>query len=325
MKKLYYIAAILALCGAETASALSAATVGQDDGYSGRVMDAIVSKWNPPPQLMGDHKLRVVISVDGDGRVLDCHSQSKSGLEALDVSVCAAANAASPFGSPPYGIASTLYFSFWTGGPSPRLQAPAPATPDTTYAELSTERSREASSRAQAMAEAAARTTGKPLPADLQTAKPASVAASGAQKSTAPAVAPVPLSAPRATSPSAATSSSSPPAQQAAEPQLSHSAKPEQRTADLATRLEKYKSRIAWALRNAMFIPVQTPPGTYHATVQVHLDKSGKILSSSLLDGSGDEWLDKYVMQGIKRAGSVERPPSDLGNTFDLHFTLVRK
>lgn len=104
----------LALSGAASAAAI--ATVGQDDGYSGRILDKIVAKWKAPRQKAGTGRLKLILSVDGDGKLLDCSVRQASGIPGFDDSVCAAARAASPYGSPPYGIPATVYFSFWSGG-----------------------------------------------------------------------------------------------------------------------------------------------------------------------------------------------------------------
>lgn len=100
----------------QTAYAAAIATAGQDDGYSGRILDKIVSKWKAPKQKAGSHRLKLILSVDGDGKLLDCRVQKSSGLDAFDAAVCQAAKEASPYGSPPYGIPATVYFSFWSGG-----------------------------------------------------------------------------------------------------------------------------------------------------------------------------------------------------------------
>lgn len=91
------------------------------------------------------------------------------------------------------------------------------------------------------------------------------------------------------------------------------------------SRFQKYISSVVWKLRNSMYIPAQTKPGTYHATAQVRLNSAGKILDESILKSSGDALLDKYVLQGIRRAGSVTPPPAGLGDTLDLTFTLTRQ
>lgn len=104
----------LALSGAASAAAI--ATAGQDDGYSGRILDKIVAKWKAPRQKAGTNRLKLILSVDGDGKLLDCKVQQASGIAGFDESVCAAAKAASPYGTPPYGIPATVYFSFWSGG-----------------------------------------------------------------------------------------------------------------------------------------------------------------------------------------------------------------
>lgn len=85
-----------------------------------------------------------------------------------------------------------------------------------------------------------------------------------------------------------------------------------------------YISRIRHALRNSIYIPKETKPGTYQATVHLKCDEKGKILERSLIRSSGDARLDRYVLQGIDRAGSVEAPPESLGAGMDVNFTLVR-
>lgn len=89
-------------------------------------------------------------------------------------------------------------------------------------------------------------------------------------------------------------------------------------------RYRKYFSTVTYNLRNAMFIPAETAPGTYYATVRLNVDTAGVIKKYTLLQGSGDKRLDKFVLQGIRRAGRVTPPPAGLGNTLDITFTLVR-
>lgn len=86
----------------------------------------------------------------------------------------------------------------------------------------------------------------------------------------------------------------------------------------------KYLDQIRRQIRNSIYIPEKTKPGTYHATARIKLDKGGKILESSLLKGSGDKLLDKYVLQGITRAAAVAPPPDGKTGTVDLTFTLIR-
>ncbi|MDO5484333.1 MAG: TonB C-terminal domain-containing protein, partial [Desulfovibrionaceae bacterium] len=86
----------------------------------------------------------------------------------------------------------------------------------------------------------------------------------------------------------------------------------------------KYFSRISWALRNAIFIPAETAAGTYYATVRLKVDAAGAIKEHSRVDSSGDKLVDKYVLQGVRRAGKVEAPPSGLTREMDVTLTLVR-
>ncbi len=90
-------------------------------------------------------------------------------------------------------------------------------------------------------------------------------------------------------------------------------------------RFRKYIDATVWKLRQAMYIPSETAKGRYQVTARVKLNSAGKILDASLLKGSGDSRLDKYVLQGIRRAESVSPPPQGLGNELDLTFTLTRQ
>lgn len=276
------LACAVALCaalvaGAASAQAASALAVSQNDGYSGHVMDKVLAVW-APPATSEDRQLRLCVSLDGEGRVIECKAVRPSGLPALDSSGCAAVREAAPFGTPPYGMPLDVYFSFWTGRPKGKSASPA-ATP--------------AAATAQAPAQAAA-------PADSHAQAAALAASTAAGSATATAAA----AAPKAT----AASSSSAKAQDKYD-----------------SRFQKYISTVVWKLRNSMYIPAQTKPGTYHATAQVRLNSAGKILDESILKGSGDALLDKYVLQGIRRAGSVAPPPAGLGDTLDLTFTLTRQ
>lgn len=293
--------------------AAAIATVGQDDGYSGRILDKIAAKWKPPKQLVGTHKLRLILSVDGEGELLDCKVQKGSGLEALDVSACAAARAAAPFGSPPYGMPATVHFSFWSGGLDSRVAVKdEKERVNTAYAERAAENSRFANERAQARAQVAAKSSGKKLPGEKTALSEAN---SGNNRLDEKNVEKVPASFHAAGN--GATKSIN--AESA-----SHETAQDYKAYPYRSK-EKYISKITWDLRNAMFVPVQAKPGTYHATVRVECDKAGNIISSDMIRGSGDQLLDKYVLQGIARARKIVPPAEEFGNTFDLTFNIVRQ
>lgn len=89
-------------------------------------------------------------------------------------------------------------------------------------------------------------------------------------------------------------------------------------------QFRRYFSNVIWKLRNAIFIPVETRPGTYRVTVRLDVDTAGNIKQYDIVSGSGDERLDKYVRQGVRRAGSVPPPPAGLGETMNVTLTLTR-
>lgn len=264
----------------------SAAAVSQNEGYSGHVMDKVLAVWSPPASR-DDRQLRLRVSLDGEGRVLECKPVKASGLPALDSSACAAVREAAPFGTPPYGMPLDVYFSFWTGTPKAQKGVrqsaqPAPAAP------------------------AAA------APADSQS-RAAALAAETATHGQA------------AASPAPAAAAAQPAAAQASSGHAAASGSHLRAQDKYDARFQRYLSGVVWKLRNAMYIPAQTRPGTYYATAQVRLNQAGKIMDAHLLRGSGDAMLDKYVLQGIRRAGAVTPPPAGLGDTLDLTFTLTRQ
>jgi len=85
-----------------------------------------------------------------------------------------------------------------------------------------------------------------------------------------------------------------------------------------------YFRKLVMELRNATFIPAELTKGTYYATVRLEMDASGKILNYSILQSSGSELLDRYVRQGIRRAGKVSPPPAAVGRFVNVTLTLVR-
>ena len=264
----------LALClallagTAGEADCASVVAFSHNDGYSGHVMDKVLSVWSPP--AVGDERqLRLCVSLDGEGRVIECKPVRLSGLPALDASGCAAVREAAPFGTPPYGMPLDVYFSFWTGQPKGKAQAAPQAV-------AQAQSGADSGSRAAALAQEAAAGTQPSQRADTSSAQTSSGSSWKAQDK-------------------------------------------------YDARYQKYLNQVVWKLRNAMYIPAETRPGTYYATAQVRCNSAGKILDASLLKSSGDTRLDKYVLQGIRRAGSVAPPPAGLGDTLDLTFTLTRQ
>lgn len=89
-------------------------------------------------------------------------------------------------------------------------------------------------------------------------------------------------------------------------------------------KYQAYLKKITRELRNSIYIPAESKAGTYYPVARIKINKQGKILSSEIINGSGDKTMDKYVLQGIKRADHVSAPPEGLGSTLDLTFQLVR-
>ena len=187
-----------------------------DDGYAGGVLKKIVNTG----KLKFDRSLELRLSLDDRGHLLECRASNPVEAE----QACAAAKAASPFGTPPYGVPTFVTLALWA------------------------------------------------QPKELKTA----------QKQTGQAAA--------------------------------------KKGANTA-----YLDKVRRELRNAMYVPAQAKPGTYHVTTLIRIEPSGKILDCSIVKGSGDELLDRYCLQGIKRAGKVPQPPAGTGSNLEVTFTLTRQ
>lgn len=218
------LAILLVFVAQAPAQAATQAAAVIDDGYAGKVLNKIIDTG----KLKFSQTMELRLSLDDAGHLLEC--RASRGVDAT--AACAAAKAASPFGTPPYGVPTYVTLAFWNGKPTVNKNRAA--------SEARTE------------------------------ARAAQVAKEDAS-------------------------------------------------------LNPYLSKIRTEIRNVTYIPEQTKPGTYHVTARIKCDGAGKILDSAILKGSGDSRLDKYVLQGIKRAGKVTPPPPGAGDTFELTFTLVRR
>ena len=164
----------LQLITAVPAFGASIAAVDQNGGYSGKVLDKVIAIWAPPPALKGDFTVRLKVSLDGQGKVLDCRSVKASGMEALDSSACGAVRQAAPFGAPPYGMPLDVHLAFWTGTPKGKAQAETLSTEEALRAEvmartkaeglMGQQRASSVEERARERAEAIAKNAGQPLP-----------------------------------------------------------------------------------------------------------------------------------------------------------------
>lgn len=221
------------------------ATVDQFDGYSNKILDKVLKVWSPP-LVKGDYQMRLQVSIDDVGKVVECKAIRGSGYQTLDNYACHAFKEASPFGTPPYGMPIETYFAMWSGNPA------AKAGSKTAKAAAK----EKADNKEKAAGQEEKRENGTSLQTDA--------------------------------------------------------------------KYKSYLASVARKLRDSMYIPEKTKKGVYHVTARVKCDSSGKIISSSILEGSGDSLLDKYVLQGIKRAKSIKAPPAGLGDTLDLTFTLQR-
>lgn len=240
------------------APAAAIAAVDHQEGFSGVVLGKICEVWAPPANA-GNRMVRVRISVDGAGNVVGCTPTRRSGLPALDDSVCEAAKKIGKLGTPPYAMPIDVHFAFWSG--TPRLAPAAPAQGSITVSQSA--------------------------PAAQAPARPV----------TEPPQAPAPV----------ATTDGQLKAQDA-----------------YAIQFHEYLNKVARQLREASFVPVEAPRGTYHVTVRLTVAKNGAITHYEIVQSSGNDRIDTYVRQGVKRAGKVSPPPAGLASPFDVTLTMVR-
>lgn len=253
----------LCLWGAPQAvPAAAIAAVDHQEGFSGVVLDKICELWTPPANA-GNRMVRVRISVDGAGNVVGCTPTRRSGLPALDASVCEAAKKIGKLGTPPYAMPVDVHFAFWSGAPKGEAAAPQGTI------------------------------TVTPAPQG------------GGQAAGAPAQ-PV-VEPPRAAAPTPPTADGRRMAQDA-----------------YAIQFHGYLGKVARQLREASFVPVEAPRGTYYVTVRLTVAKNGAITNYEIVQSSGNDRIDTYVRQGVKRAGKVSPPPAGLASPFDVTLTMVR-
>lgn len=252
---------------APAAFAAAIAAADHQEGYAGVVLGKLCEIWTPPADT-GNRMVRVRISVNGDGSVLGCTPTQRSGVPALDASVCEAAKKLGKLETPPYAMPIDVHLAFWSGTPRP-----APAQQGTI------------------------------------TVSPSGQAAAQPGKQAAPAApaAPAPVVEPPAAPAAPAASGGSRMAQDA-----------------YAIQFHSYLNKVARQLREASFVPVEAPRGSYYVTVRLTVAKNGAITNYEIVQSSGNDRIDTYVRQGVKRAGKVSPPPAGLASPFDVTLTMVR-
>lgn len=251
----------LTLTAPLTADAAAIAAADHQEGYAGVVLGKLCEIWTPPADT-GSRMVRVRISVNGDGSVLGCTPTQRSGVPALDNSVCEAAKKLGKLETPPYAMPIDVHLAFWSGTPrrAPAQQGTITVSP-----------------------------SGQAV---VQTAAPA---------------APAPVVEPPAAPSPAATAGGSRMAQDA-----------------YAIQFHGYLNKVARQLREASFVPMEAPRGRYYVTVRLTVAKNGAITNYEIVQSSGNDRIDTYVRQGVKRAGKVTPPPAGLASPFDVTLTMVR-
>jgi outer membrane biosynthesis protein TonB len=131
-----FLTLVIALFSSTTASGAALASADLNDGYSGKVLDKVCQVWAPPPALKGDFKVHLTVSLDEQGKVVNCVPSKSSGMEALDISACGAVRQVGNFGTPPYNAPLDVYLTFWTGVPKGKAKAITPTSEEAMRAEV---------------------------------------------------------------------------------------------------------------------------------------------------------------------------------------------
>ncbi len=143
MRTKFYICLLCMALGffAIKAEAFAASAVSADveGGYSAIIMDEIVQHWTAA-ENRPKRATRILVSIDGQGRLKECRIMTKSGSPFADKMVCTAVKKASPFTAPPRNEPIDVYMSFWTGnavatGKKELNVAPKPASKSDVVAE----------------------------------------------------------------------------------------------------------------------------------------------------------------------------------------------
>ncbi len=121
------------------ANAAMVATSDQAGGYSNAVLDAVVKKWQPPMDGK-ESTTRIMVMIDGNGKVEDCSNLSNEKSDPNAAAACKAVKSIGKFSTPPYGLPMDVFLSFWIGkaettpavAPVAVTQAPAQNTMVTT-------------------------------------------------------------------------------------------------------------------------------------------------------------------------------------------------
>ncbi|MBQ9452151.1 MAG: TonB family protein [Desulfovibrio sp.] len=348
---------LVILCLPQICQAATVVGTGEDGSYTGKVHTAVIKAWTPPPALKTDFTVRIRISIDGNGKITSCKPLVPSGLEAYDAAACGAAKKAGPFGTPPYGQPLDVYMTFWTGSPknwdrrehldseaAARAEVMARTKADAAHGEYYASTTEDL---ARQRAEAAAKATGKELPAihpkpvapaapnkippKASPTKAPAFATQNAQNG--PATQPVRQNAhPSDTKKSAAAQ---PPGakntsvQQAAtassRPSSSAETSPPLPASTVRSPTDKYRRNAEIYLCNAIYIPKETPLGTYTARLRLQISPKGKIEHYKTLSSSGDVHLDRAIRSGIRRLERLPPPPQAIKGELDVTLTLTRR
>ncbi len=311
------------------------AAADQSGGYANAVLDRVIEKWTPPQSNEG-RVVRIMLMVDGDGKMTECMPIAKSGSSAADKAACDAARAVGTFATPPYGLPMDVFLSFWMGKPdlATHVEAPVVApvgvpvvppvahvTPGSAPHQASTASSDLVIDMPQASGQASGQTSGQ-ISGQSPTKE---------QPATEPVVIPSAPSAPaqvleRAPIPYAtALHAGSPtPATQAPINTPHTSYKPtiqDARSGAVMDEKDYYVKRVMGKIGPLVVFPANMPRGKYSTSITVRVDDDGTFLKIELDDSSGIAALDAAILAAAEKTAKVHAPPSN--KIEDLYLTFV--
>lgn len=126
MLTLFNCTLLITCCFLSEAKTAVVATADIQDGYASKIMDKLAMHWQPPAETE-ETRLKVRLSLDAKGVLLQCQTIQASGNPWLDSGPCQIAEQIGKFDAPPYALPLDVYLSFWFTGNSPSIvRAPKP-------------------------------------------------------------------------------------------------------------------------------------------------------------------------------------------------------
>ncbi len=296
MPKIKYFILILAcifLLNTAQAKAAMVTSSDQTGGYSNSVLDAVVKKWRPP--LDGKERtVRVLVMIDGDGKLEECSPLNDSTLNevtAAEKAACDAVRDIGTFAKPPYGLPMDVFLSFWVGEVDGANALPPPDGPPVKHA--STNPPKQAKS--EFIDSKAFTSQNKPEQSTSKLTPPSDASIDKTTESQDK-----PLVASRTTPPTI------------------H----DNRGGAVLDEDDFYVKMVMRKIGPHVQFPPDLPAKELSTSVTVQVDASGNIKDVQLIQPSGHEDLDSAIIKATEKTGKVNPPPDKKARELFLTFII---